>query len=526
MLVPKGVAGKGDKMARDELTRKGELLESQESIGPEQVEELSRGLLESAQTGIYIIQDGKFVYVNPEFKKAIGRTGKELIGRHSLEFVHPGDRERVREEAIARLKGEKTSSYEYRVVRKDGEIRWIFERVSSFQYRGRPAVMGNFMDITERKEAEEELGKEKKFSQNVLATIPDSLLVVDKNLRVKSANRAFHETFQIKPKKVLGSTIAEILHDEEGELTNRLTKLSGTEDMLENFEMVYKSEGLGERILNITARGMRLAEEEEEEEELIVIQDITERKIIEERERRELVEKAEAQRQFINILAHELRTPLTPIFGSARMLAEQSSEKPGSFQDRLIHNILRGTETLESRLSELLDLAQFQAGAFTLEIAPLDPRVLLREMARQFQPAAESKGQSLAVDLPDSLPQLRADRRRLEQVMMNLLGNAVKFTPEGGNILLKAMSHDQNLVVEVHNNGESLSPGEQQRLFQPYYRSEVDRQRLPGTGLGLALCRELVEAHGGKIWVESEAGKETILGFAVPLEGQAVKIRR
>ena len=243
-----------------------------------------------------------------------------------------------------------------------------------------------------------------------------------------------------------------------------------------------------------------------------------------EREARlEMEEQNKAREQFVHVLAHELRTPLTPIFASARMLSEQLSSEAGSPQDRLLRNILRGAADLESRLLDLLDLAQFEAGAFDLEIAPVDAVVLLREVASQFEPLAEEKRQTFLLELPESLPPLKADRRRLGQVLMNLLQNAVKFTPEGGSIWLSAMAREQDLVVEVRDTGAGLSPQEQQRLFQPYYRSEGDRS-LPGTGLGLSLCKQLVEAHGGKIWVESEPGKGSTFSFTVPLEGPAVKV--
>ena len=133
---------------------------------------------------------------------------------------------------------------------------------------------------------EEKIKKEKRFSENIITTVPDSLLVLDKDLRVKSANLTFHETFQKEPEKVIGSHINDILGDEDGKLSSELTKIFGTEDMLDNFEMHYQSEKLGERMFNIRARGIIIAEEEEEEEELIVLEDITERKRAEEALRR------------------------------------------------------------------------------------------------------------------------------------------------------------------------------------------------------------------------------------------------
>ncbi len=126
-----------------------------------------------------------------------------------------------------------------------------------------------------------EIKREKKFSENIIATISDSLLVLDNDLRIKRANRTFYETFQTEPEKVIGSSITDITGDKDGKLSTDLTKLFGTEDILENFELHYPSEKLDERIFNITARGIIVAEEEEEEE-LLVIEDITERKRAEE----------------------------------------------------------------------------------------------------------------------------------------------------------------------------------------------------------------------------------------------------
>ena len=119
-------------------------------------EELSRGMLHSAATGIYIVQDGKFQYVSPLFEQISGYTSKELIGTYSLDYVHPDDRETVRKKAIENLKGESISPYEFRFIRKDGELVWVLEKLASIQYRGQPAAIASFMDISERKRAEEE----------------------------------------------------------------------------------------------------------------------------------------------------------------------------------------------------------------------------------------------------------------------------------------------------------------------------------------------------------------------------------
>ena len=120
-------------------------------------------------------------------------------------------------------------------------------------------------------------------------------------------------------------------------------------------------------------------------------------------------------------------------------------------------------------------------------------------------------------DLPDSLPPINADAQRLEQVLRNLLINAVKFTPSGGSITLRTNKQNASLVVEVQDSGIGIPKEEQARLFEPYYRAEADRQHFQGLGLGLSLSKQIIELHGGRIWVTSEVGKGSTFAFSLPL---------
>lgn len=262
-----------------------------------------------------------------------------------------------------------------------------------------------------------------------------------------------------------------------------------------------------------------------------ILEDITVRKRLEdtlktlyEKERsehQELQESARARAQFVNVLAHEVKTPLTPLLGSARLLAEQFPPSSGSTQERLMRNILTAADTLEARISELLDLAQLQAGFLPLHVTTVDVLSLLKEMRDQFQPLAEKKNLSFESNLPVRLPPVLADGRRLEQVLMNILTNAVKYSPAGGFIRFTAGVDGKDLLFTCSNSGPVISAEEQVRIFQPYYRREADRNHLPGSGIGLALCKELVEAHGGRLWVESGSAEGNTFGVALPLDGPA-----
>jgi signal transduction histidine kinase len=227
--------------------------------------------------------------------------------------------------------------------------------------------------------------------------------------------------------------------------------------------------------------------------------------------------KEEEWLRFIDTLSHELKTPLTSIIAAAGLLAEELEASGDSSHRRLIQTIIQNANTLETRLAELLDIVKTGTGEIQLQLEPVDIKSLLRGTGMQISPLIQGKGQHLDIDLPPSLPIIHGDGQRLEQVVLNLLNNATKFSAEGGHIVLRAYSSDAGIIVEVRDSGIGIAPEEQSRLFKPYSRLDADRQRHPGLGLGLALAKQVVELHGGKIWVESQPGKGSVFSFSLPV---------
>jgi signal transduction histidine kinase len=152
-----------------------------------------------------------------------------------------------------------------------------------------------------------------------------------------------------------------------------------------------------------------------------------------------------------------------------------------------------------------------------VNITLIDLRALIRDTVDYLQPAISQSGQLLNVFLPDSLPLVPADGERLRQVLINLIDNAMKYTPSGSEITVAAREEGIDLIVEVKDNGEGMSGELRERLFQPYSRVRSDRQSLKGLGLGLLIARNIVELHGGKIWVKSNSGAGTTFSFSIPL---------
>jgi signal transduction histidine kinase len=254
-------------------------------------------------------------------------------------------------------------------------------------------------------------------------------------------------------------------------------------------------------------------------------EEVVERKQVEEKvqvlyqQERDLRRQVEAEMQkrvdFARALAHELKTPLTPMLMSSQMLESQLKDEPLL---SLARNISRGASNLNSRIDELLDLARGEIGMLRLRTELFDIQELLKEVVEYSSPVASSHSQSLLLEAADSRLLVRADSGRVRQVLLNLLNNALKFTPEGGRISLKATKKGPQLLVEVHDTGPGISEEEQQDLFEPYHHAPKDREHLSGLHLGLALCKMLVELHGGRISVRSSLGEGSTFGFTLPLE--------
>lgn len=226
--------------------------------------------------------------------------------------------------------------------------------------------------------------------------------------------------------------------------------------------------------------------------------------------------KEEEWLRFIDTLSHELKTPLTSIIAAAGLLAEELENNANKSSQKLIQTIIQNSSTLEKRLVELLDIVKTGSGKIQLQLEPVDMKSLILGTCMQITPLLRSKDQKLTTDIPHSLHIIHGDGPRLEQVLLNLMTNAVKFTPQGGSISVRAEEQDSGLVVSIKDSGIGIPQEEQSRLFKPYSRISADRQRQPGLGLGLALSKQVVELHGGRIWVESESGRGSIFFFSLP----------
>ena len=227
----------------------------------------------------------------------------------------------------------------------------------------------------------------------------------------------------------------------------------------------------------------------------------------------QVTEQDEQRIGFGDATVHELKTLLTAIIVSAELLADELQMDQQSMPIRLTQNIIRSAHSLDEKLSHFSEMAGLLAGDFSFQPEYLEIGPVIHSATAQLYPITKSKKQSLAVELPPSLPPVKSHRRYLEQILLNLLTNASKFTSEGGKITVSASQNDESLVIQVTDNGMGVPADKQELIFQPYYQVNGGR----GSGLGLAITKLLVELHGGKIWLESIAGQGSSFFFSLPL---------
>jgi signal transduction histidine kinase/HAMP domain-containing protein len=233
----------------------------------------------------------------------------------------------------------------------------------------------------------------------------------------------------------------------------------------------------------------------------------------------ELAKADRLKSDFLANMSHELRTPLNSIIGFSDMLLTEEVGALAPMQRDFLETVARNGRHLLELISELLDLSKIEAGRMSLAPEPLDLRDLLREAAASVHAQTERHRHRLEVDVPETALDLTADHVRVRQILLNLLSNAIKFTPDGGHVRLVGRPADGGVRVEVSDTGIGIATEDQGKLFREFVQIDASASRhYEGTGLGLALCKRLVELHGGRIGVVSEPGRGSTFWFMLPRE--------
>ena len=523
------------KQRTEELARANETLLTEISER-KRLEEILRGseqkfrlMFDSVTDGITVTDlSGTIVELNEATVKLHGYSSKEeMIGLSAFVLISERDRVRAAENLRRTLSEGQIRDVEYKFLTKDGkefdaELSASVLRDSAGAPTGFIAVV---RDITGRKRMGETLKRSEKYFRSLIENALDAIAIVDANGTLIYESPAFERLLGYEFKDRIGRSSLELVHaDDMPKVTMGIAVLIQKPGVTQHTEVRARHKDGSWRTLEIVGRN--LLDDPVVKGVVANFRDITERKQAEMklkelyRQEKDLRQKLEMEMkkrvEFTRALAHEIKTPLTPMLISSQVLASELKDEQLL---RLARNISRGASNLNSRIDELLDMARGEMGMLRIKPERFAPLLLLNEVVDYVAPVAANRGQDFVVELPDSLPEINADKGRVRQILLNLLNNAIKFTPERGKIIVRAVVKDSNLVVEVEDNGPGMEEKVQERIFEPYHRMQSDAEHLSGLGLGLALCRTLVELHGGQIWVRSMAGKGSTFGFSLPWEG-------
>jgi len=218
---------------------------------------------------------------------------------------------------------------------------------------------------------------------------------------------------------------------------------------------------------------------------------------------------------FVASVSHDLRSPLTIIIGYALMLSEAG--ELNETQQEFVESIRLSVAKMTTLIENLLDLGKIEASV-GMEMKPCQLVTVINKAVAGLRDQARAKEIIFQLQLPPELPLVQGNQVRLDQVVSNLVGNAIKFTPEGGMVTVSAREEKGKVVVEVKDTGIGIAPEDQVHLFEKFYRvGRAETSDIEGTGLGLAIVKSIVEGHGGQVWVESEFGQGSTFGFALPI---------
>lgn len=486
-------------------------------------DQLFRAIFERAPVGIaQVALDGSWLRANGRLHEILGYTPEELSRLNFQTVTHPDDLAAELEE-IARLERGEIGAYamEKRYIRSDGEVVWVqLTRSLVRDAQGRPAYFVTIADdITERRRTKLELAESREHLRFALEAARLGTWEWDASRQQLSlAGYAAEllglpgETDAIDPE-----AFAALIYPDDRDTVIGIVEESFDDsgDLAVEFRYLRPSDGAriwlearGKVTLDANGWISRISG---------IVQDITERKLIERERIRILHREREAnaaKTRFLAMVSHELRTPLTSIKGFASTLLADDVEWDADSQRDFIVTIAEEADKLHELVEQLLDASRLQSGRLQISPSPCSIHDVLAVAKAQIDTLAAAH--DLRLEIASGLPALEADPRRIAQVLSNLVSNAAKHSPPGSPITIKAYSASDVVRVDVIDRGKGIPEEARDHVFEAFQQLVDDNS--DGAGLGLAICKGLIEAHGGRIWIAETSPAGTTMSFTLPLQ--------
>jgi PAS domain S-box-containing protein len=477
-------------------------------------EEYFRSLIENSLETIIILNgNGTIRYESPSYERLFGYEPEDRSSGSMFDRIYPDDIPEAAsafEQFLQNPAG--TMQLEVRMLHKNGMWR-IVEAVGN-NLIDNPAVRGivvNMRDITERRQMEQELRESEEKFRDLFENASDLIQSVDINGRFVYVNRAWLQTLGYSEKEVSKLRLADVIRKDQIPHCMELFRMVCSGEPIEKIETVFVDRDGREIYVegDVSAR----FNEGEFVRTRGIFRDVTEAKQAEEAKR----ELDRLKSEFISNTSHELRTPLQSIMGFTRLMLQGKVPDPET-QREFLTIIDEQSARLAELINDLLDVSRMESGRFNIEKQTVSIKDVVHSAVQELDSLAHDSGITIVEDMSATLPETEADEKRVKQVMVNLLGNALKFSDSGGEIAVRAdVKHDE-ILVQVSDSGIGIPAEALPHLFERFYQVDGSTTRSSGgSGLGLFISAQIVEAHGGRIWAESKLGEGSTFSFTLPL---------
>ena len=487
-----------------------------------------KGLVENAGDVIYNLdRNGCFTYVNPAGEKILGIPAQTLLGKHFSEVLHPDNREEIVRLHHLTLRAKKELiNLEFPVTSLDGRTTWLGQKLNvHYDEAGKlEHITGVARDITEIRNIQERIRKSEEKYRGLIENMELGLLEVDTNDKIARAYDGFCRMMGYDQEELIGKDPKSLFLD-KADISFMEQQEADRKKGLHNVYEVQMKHKQGHKVWMLISGAPVMNDSGVVTGSMGIHYDISPQKKLEAdliRAKEEADDARQAEKEFLAQMSHEIRTPLNAVIGMTNLLSDTHLNPE---QETYVQDVKHAADVLHGLISDILDLSKIEAGQVELAPSLVNIHQTVLMMCRTMKVKAEENGNQLDYFIGDKVPQLmRLDRNILNQVLLNLIGNAIKFTHNGKIALHLDAQIDEDgaclLQVKIVDTGIGIPENKLPDIFEKFKQAEGrnTHKKYGGTGLGLPICKKLVELHGGNIQVESETEKGSTFRFE--LKGQ------
>lgn len=475
-----------------------------------------RSLFEQSNDAIFLNRtDGTIVDVNEKACEMFGYSKEELKKKTIVDLLAP-DHISFGEAGMQDFRDKGVASLYTQYQKANGEV-FDAEVNAKIIDMEEKLAQGIIRDVSDRKQAEEKIIRSEMRYRALFEKSNDAVLLHDLTGKILDINDKACTMFGYSKEEFMKLNIIDLILPEDKQ---RTIEAMGKVKENRNWRNETRMIGSDGSLLYLDVSGSLV----EMQQNIIqaVGRDITDRIKAEEGMMRAKIEAETASRaktEFLATMSHELRTPLNSIIGFSDIMLDGMAGELVDKQEHYIEHISHSGRHLLNLINDILDISKIEAGKMELYLEEVEIKKAVNEIVTITDSLAARKNINVNVNIPDGIPAIRADKSKLKQILYNILGNAIKFTDDNGHVSIRVSYSAESVIVSITDTGIGISPEDKKKLFKPF--SQIDAsisRRYEGTGLGLALVKELIELHGGMIWVESEAGKGSTFSFKLPVK--------